>query len=276
MLVACSADGTRRAGLPVAAGPRASEPRRSPCKPDEIHIPAGLIRLGTPGSESAADLDRTVELAAFCIDQTEVTVSQYDLCVADGACEAPLHQNVPTGDTPEELECNDRKGDRGNYPINCVDWVLSDTYCGWLGARLPTVDEWEYAARGDSRIYPWGNTPPHGESNMCGSECKSLLVRDHRFPAGAAYDIDDGWPTTAPVGSFPLDRSPFGVMDTDGNVGEWTASEFPGFLGYKLMKGAGWWAQDAQFGNLAMTTPYLETLRSADRGFRCARSLANQ
>ncbi len=136
----------------------------------------------------------SVSLPAFWLDQTEVTRRQYALCVSAGAC-----PEIPDL-TPD------------NYPVN-VSWETAHAYCAWAGARLPTEAEWEYAARGNRRIYPWGNDSPDGTRlNFCDVRCGG---------AGDKTHIDDGYAQSAPVGSYPLGASWCGALDMAGNVWEW-------------------------------------------------------
>jgi formylglycine-generating enzyme required for sulfatase activity len=91
------------------------------------------------------------------------------------------------------------------HPIVNVTWDEAQAYCGWMGGRLPSEEEWEYAARGrlEGRLFPWGDEF-NGQAN-------ALLT----VPA-------ETWEETAPVGSFPPNG--FGLHDMAGNVWEWTAS----------------------------------------------------
>jgi formylglycine-generating enzyme required for sulfatase activity len=250
------------------------------CPERMVPVPAGTFRMGSP--EGVGDDDEhpahDVTLSAYCIDKTEVTVKAYAACVADGRCVSAHVEVSPF--------CN--RDDRPDHPITCVDWNQATTYCAWMGKRLPTEAEWEYAARGsDGRAYPWGNDAPSAKRlNACGSECVAMGRRVLGRDWHAMYDASDGWETTAPVGSFPAGASPFGALDMAGNVWEWTSDWYgdyeaaaatnprgPNAGSARVNRGDGWHGHLASNVRAAIRSANTPELRSNSMGFRCARGL---
>lgn len=186
---------------------------------------------------------RRATVAAFCLSRTEVTVDQYQACVRAGAC--------TVADLRDE-RCNRPGAGRGDHPVNCVTWIQAHNYCAFRGARLPTEEEWEFAARGTAgRTYPWGEAPP--------------------FEPGSPFEtLTEG---TRPVGQRPAAATPEGIEDLAGNVWEWTSSPFcmhdnPGCVAEeRMLKGSN---NDSTHhrGSVRFNAP--PTRRNPDTGFRCA------
>jgi formylglycine-generating enzyme required for sulfatase activity len=163
----------------------------------------GTCSLTSFANESPA---HTVALKAFWIDRTEVTNEQYRQCVEAGACTPPVDLSSYTrADYFDDTAFDE-------YPVIWVDWHMVAAYCDWAGVRLPVEAEWEYAARGpDSLIFPWGDEFEPARLNYCDVGCDGI----------SDPDFNDGFPDTAPVGSFPQGVSWIGALDMAGNVREW-------------------------------------------------------
>jgi formylglycine-generating enzyme required for sulfatase activity len=257
---------------PSAPAPRATTTPLSSCPPGMALIPGGTFFLA---------LKRTgASVATFCLDRSEVTAAEYDACVKRGACTGGTERVEWAGLTDKTRNewsrfCNTGRDGRGAHPINCVDWNQATTYCASLERRLPTEEEWEWAARGGNNAweYPWGSEPPKaGLLNACGRECVALLRgRKLVLDDVALYAVGDAFPETAPVGSFPAGDNPWGVHDLAGNVWEWTSSRSETDDTMRICRGGGWQGNVASrltVGERSVDSP---AHRYADVGFRCAK-----
>lgn len=220
-----SADGGEPAS-PAAS----SKPVEKSCPAGMALVPGGRFFMGSDDDLPAEKPAHNVTLGAFCMDRFEVTTAAYKACSDRGDCKRAGTTNRWDGITAKDSKiydpvCNAEAEGRGQHPVNCVDWSMADRYCRSEGKRLPTEAEWEFAARGsDGRKYPWGdNLPSAKHLNACGSECNAWFKKRGAPSDGTLYADDDGWPTTAPVGSFPLGTSRWEIQDIVGNVWEWTA-----------------------------------------------------
>jgi hypothetical protein len=100
------------------------------CPPLTVPISASVFRPSwIPPSIRNRYVVSSVELSAFCADRTEVTLASYRECVRVGVCDPPAtHGQCESANT----------GDEAN-PVVCVYWRQADSYCRWVGGRLPTM-----------------------------------------------------------------------------------------------------------------------------------------
>jgi len=267
---------TRARPTPAPAPPPIVEARPAP-RPrpavvsapatDMITIPAGVSFVGCSHSDCGKTErpERRVQLAAYQIDRTEVTVGAYRQCVQQGACRAPaLGPKCPADMFTWTVPGGD------NLPVNCIDWNAAGAYCRWAGKRLPTEAEWEKAARGgDRRLYPWGQRPlSRGDSPVGNFADATMAARWPRRKVMSWYD--DGYATASPVGAFPGGASPYGLVDVAGNLAEWVAERHPRKPAYRIIKGSSFGLRNT---GLRLTHRfYLKPdTRYARLGVRCAR-----
>jgi len=165
-------------------------------------------------TETNAAPRHEVTVPSFEIDVYEVSKKDFEACVAAGACKNK--QGDPAryiGYDGEHPYCVIGDAERPDtMPANCVSWYGARVYCAWVGKRLPSEAEWEFAARGsDDRWYPWGNTP--------GPSCNTAVME-----GASDWGCDSGFAMS--VGSKEAGKSPFGLYDMAGNVWEWVADDW--------------------------------------------------
>lgn len=211
-----------------------------------------------------------VKVGSFELDVSEVTVRHYRICVKHGGCEKPVKADL----------CNFHKDDMLDHPMNCVTQPQAEAYCDWVDKRLPTEVEWEYAAGGGGkkRLFPWGDDlPTNKHMNGCGTECTHGAEMSNRA-LRAILEQDDGFPTTAPVGSFEEGDTSDGVKDLAGNVFEWTSSRVCTYPEHKctsgeqrIIRGGAWVNRYLLTFEVTTREQRLRTEPSEGVGFRCAK-----
>lgn len=188
---------------------------------DIVWIPGCTFQMGSSDGGSDESPVHTVTVNGFWMGKYEVTVEQYrEFCQATG-------RNMP----------GQPSWNKENHPVVNVAWCDAAAYAEWLGCRLPTEAEWEYAARGglDGKKYPWGDEISDDDANCTGTEGR------------------DQWATTSPVGSFPANG--YGLYDMAGNVWEWCSDWYdsgyysgrptsnptgPASGAYRVLRGGSW------------------------------------
>ena len=235
------------------------------------------VRIGNDG-RGREDRERKVEerpahdvkVKSFELDTYEVTVEHFRVCVKQGACAKPVKAEM----------CNYHLDDRLNHPMNCVSQDEAQAYCEWVDKRLPTEVELEYAGGGGGkkRLFPWGNALPEKKQlNACGLECTHSAQMSNRA-LRHIVEVNDGFPMTAPVGSFEDGETSDGVHDLAGNVWEWTSSKVCTYPSHtcrsgdmRIIRGGSWTNRYLLTFEVTTREQLAKGERSEAVGFRCAR-----
>lgn len=251
-----------------------------------LYVPGGTFRMGAQNTDSNApnyDPDaqpdeapvHEVTVRPFWIQKFEAQNRQYFMCARERWCPA---DQIATGGY------NNYGVDEKAYdPANGVTWEGAQRYCAWMGGRLPTEAEWEFAARGnEARRFPWGGK----------KECGVFLTDPRAL--GPDFKSKDGVEATscenegtAPHGRLRGD-SPFGARGMAGNVWEWTADWYaadwyaesgadnptgPTSGDARVQRGGGWTSEDPLELRSARRGSMKPDQKLPDVGFRCVRDV---
>jgi formylglycine-generating enzyme len=160
-----------------------------------VLIPKGEFNMGknTPNPTDWQP-EHKVTIDSFYLDKYEVTNQQYY-----EFCQATKHA-LPEFWGMKEFKCS---LDFPDHPIVCVSFFDAVSFAKWVGKRLPTEAEWEYACRGG--------------------------LTDKNFHTGDQLDSTKAnfakkYKGTLKIGTFAPNN--FGIYDMPGNVWEWTSDNY--------------------------------------------------
>jgi serine/threonine-protein kinase len=235
-------------------GQHNTEPKNT--KAEMLAIPGGTFQMGRDDGPQQESPAHSVTVPTFYMDNTEVTNAEYAEFVGETRYPPPSHW--PGGKIIAGQEM---------WPVNNVSIDDARAFAAWrskrdgVAYRLPTEEEWEYAARnGDqANLYPWGNSWANDSA--------------------AVKLVSPQW-----VGSFPAGKNRWGVMDLIGNVWEWTSSKGSVYPGSSLslpdqdkntfvMRGGSYLSEPS--GDRAITATFRDWVAASTRhptlGFRLVR-----
>ena len=217
-----------------------------------LYVPGGEFTMGRAGGDEYESPTHSVAVKPFFLDINEVTCQQYrDFIRATGRRAPPGWSN---NTYPHGMQ---------QKPVTGVTWDDANAYAKWAGKRLPTEEEWEFAARGtDGRLYAWGDEWQEGLANADGARG-----------------------SLANVGEYG-GLSPFGAVDMIGNAWEWTASNLRAYPGgrmpgqktpgeLKVIRGGAYVSRrEAATATYRRGYPPRGNYDYSNTGFRCARDVS--
>ena len=171
-----------------------------------VLIPTGTALIG--------EACESLQIDAYEIGVYPVTNAQYFRFIQETGYKPPKDW------TEYQTHSYEIYGLKGDHPVVWVSCEDAEEYAKYVGGRLPSFLEWQYAARGnDDRLFPWGYEIDHPRCNT----------------------VELGTDGTTPVGVFKDGVSPFGCYDMVGNVWEWTDTPYDENESFRVACGGAWY-----------------------------------
>jgi formylglycine-generating enzyme required for sulfatase activity len=238
---------------------------------DMILVEGGIFQMGSNEGDYDEVPVHQVEISSFYIDKYEVTNEQFCKFLNE-----KKNQSEGGGKWLEvdDEDCNILEKDGTfkprptfeKHPVVEVSWYGARAYAEWVGKRLPTEAEWEYAARG-------------------GKKSKKTKFAGSNIASEVAYYDSNSDGSTFPVGQ--LKPNELGIFDMSGNVWEWVSDYYsedyykisakknpkgPEKKDFRILRGGSWVSieDELRVATRDYAYPYSSYYLN---GFRCAREI---
>ena len=175
-------------------------------KSNMVKIPDGSFRMGSVGGYFDELPIHEVTMSSFLADIHEVTYVEFKKFLNEDPAWEKGAVDIELADLDYLRDWENKEFPQGkeDHPVVYISWYAAKAYAEWIGKKLPTEAQWEYASRGGLKgmAYTWGNEfSPHllhwKGSNAVEGKC---------------------------VGSYTING--YGLLDMLGNVMEWTADGY--------------------------------------------------
>ena len=242
-----------------------------------VLIPAGKFEMGSNDNDSIyKQLVHTWHVEAFYMDTHAVTNHEYQLFLIENISwqKGRIQDKFHDGDYLLDWNGNNYPVGRGNHPVTWVSWYSVMAYAMWVGKRLPTELEWEYAARGglSGKKYPWGDQISAAKANYGRNIGDTTAIGKYPANGYGLYDMSGN------VSEWCLDlydddfffASPRKNPRSGTNESEWIINNFMDIKTERVLRGGGWSTSPQ---GICVSNRYLLSPRNTiyDYGFRCVR-----
>ena len=249
-----------------------------------VSIPAGEFQMGSNGPEALNSEQpvHTVYLNALFIDQHEVTNLEYQTFILANPewQREQIHSKFHDGDYLKlwrGVRENDYPKGKADHPVVYVSWYAAMAYADWVGKRLPTEAEWEYAARGGltGKRFPWGDVLEFDKADKANIGLVGDTTAVGKYPPNG-YGLYD---MTGNVWEWCLDEynkdfyftSPHENPLSGANSVDWIINNFTSIKPNRVLRG-GSWNSDPIYLRVAFRRWNKPSFTSENFGFRCAKS----
>jgi formylglycine-generating enzyme required for sulfatase activity len=195
-----------------------------------VAFEGGALTPNNDWQTEGLNVPHAAKVEPFVLDAAEVTGERWQHCIRAGAC-----REITT--------------EEPGLPVTNVDAKEAEKFCRFEGGRLPTSEEWLFAAMGaEGRRFPWGAT---------GLVCRRAVfgVEHGTCAKGGGLEI---------AGSRADGATPEGIVDLSGNAAEWTTEKD----GRAVARGGSYESTSAS--ELTSWSVESGAARAAHVGFRCA------